>query len=386
MTLHRIVSAFLFLGLVISMSVPAQSADAPEKLWAFVGTYTNGKSEGIYVLQLDLKTGALSQKSVIKSDNPSFVAIHPSEKFVYAVNELTTFKGEKSGGVSAYSFDAASGELTFINQQSSKGGAPCHLVVDKTGRNVLLANYVGGSVTVLPINKKKGNLKTPSAFVQHEGSSVSPRQKGPHGHSINVDPKNKFAIAADLGLDQLLVYKFDAKKGTLIANEPAFAKTAAGAGPRHFAFHPSGKAAYVINEMNLTVTAFKYDAKAGKLTETQTISTIPPGLDTKGMSTAEVQVHPSGKFLYGSNRGHHSIVGYKIQDDGKLKYIENTNTGGETPRNFGLDPTGQYLLACNQGTDTIVVFKIDQKTGKLTNTGQEIAVPTPVCVKMMPVR
>jgi 6-phosphogluconolactonase len=368
------------------MSPLAQSADDPGKLWAFVGTYTNGKSEGIYVLQLDLKTGALEQKSLIKSDNPSFVAIHPNEKFVYAVNELTTFKGEKAGGVSAYSFDAETGKLAFLNQRSSKGGAPCHLVVDKTGRNVLLANYVGGSVTVLPINKKNGNLKPPSAFIQHTGSSVSPRQKGPHGHSINVDPKNRFAIAADLGLDKLLVYRFGAKKGTLTANEPAFTQTAAGAGPRHFAFHPSGKAAYVINEMNLTVTAFSYDAKAGKLTETQTISTIPPGLDTKGMSTAEVQVHPSGKFLYGSNRGHHSIVGYRIQDDGKLKYIENTNTGGETPRNFGLDPTGQYLLACNQSSDTIVVFKINQDTGKLTNTGQKIDVPTPVCVKMMPVR
>ena len=385
MNLRRTLTS-CFVLTVMTMAQSVFAADGPEKLWAFVGTYTRGASEGIYVLQLDLKTGKLEQKSVVKSDNPSFVAIHSNEKFIYAVNEVGTFKGEKAGGVSAFSFDATTGKLEFINQQSSKGAAPCHLVVDKTGRNVLVANYTGGSVCSLPVNKKKGSLKPASAFVQHTGSSVTDRQKGPHGHSINLDKKNGFAIAADLGLDQLLVYKFDAKEGSLTPAATPFTTVAAGAGPRHFAFHPSGKAAYVINEINLTVTAFSYDGKLGQLKETQTISTIPAGLDTKGFSTAEVQVHPSGRFLYGSNRGHHSIVVYQIGDDGKLKYVENVNTGGETPRNFGLDPTGQFLLACNQGTDSIVVFKIDQLTGKLTNTGHKIAVPTPVCVKMMPVR
>lgn len=386
MNLHRAFVSFLVFFLSITMTGLAHSAGGPEKLWAFVGTYTNGKSEGIYVMQLDLKTGALEQKSVVKSDNPSFVAIHPTEKFVYAVNEISTFNGETAGAVSSFSFDAAAGQLTFLNQQSSKGPGPCHLVVDKAGENVLVANYGGGSVCVLPVNKLRGRLRPASSFIQHEGSSVSPRQSTPHGHSINLDAANEFAVAADLGLDKLLVYQFDAKKGTLTPNATPFASVAPGSGPRHFAFHPNGKAAYVINEMNLTVTAFKYDNHAGTLTETQTISTIPSGLDTKGFSTAEVQVHPSGKFVYGSNRGHHSIVVFQVGDDGKLTYVENVNTGGQTPRNFGVDPTGQYLLACNQETDTIVVFKIDQATGKLTSTGQKIDVPTPVCVKMMPVR
>jgi 6-phosphogluconolactonase len=257
--------------------------------------------------------------------------------------------------------------------------------VDKEGKNVLVANYGGGSVAALPI-QADGRLREASSFIQHKGSSVNPkRQEGPHAHSINLDTANRFACAADLGLDQVLVYQFDATKGTLTPHTPPFAAVAPGAGPRHFAFHPSGRYAYVINEMNSTVTAFTYDAQQGTLKELHTLSTLPAGFKGNN-STAEVQVHPSGKFLYGSNRGHDSIAIFTIdQDTGRLTAAGHELTQGRTPRNFGIDPTGSYLLAANQATDTIVVFRIDPQTGNLKATGQTVSMPTPVCVKFVPI-
>ncbi|HJS09091.1 MAG TPA: lactonase family protein, partial [Pirellulales bacterium] len=249
---------------------------------------------------------------------------------------------------------------------------------------VLVANYGGGSVAVLPIDKD-GRLRPASSFVQHKGSSVNPkRQEAPHAHSINVDPAGAFAVVADLGLDKVLVYRFDAAAGTLTANDPPHATVSPGAGPRHFAFHPSGRFAYVINEMNSTVTAFAYDAKKGTLSEIDTKSTLPG--PQQGNSTAEVQVHPSGKFLYGSNRGHNSLAIFRIDEKtGALTAAGHQLTGGRTPRNFGIDPTGKFVLAANQGSDSVVVFRVDQETGKLEETGQSIKVPTPVCVKFLPV-
>ena len=259
-------------------------------------------------------------------------------------------------------------------------------MVDATGKNVLVANYGGGSVACLPINDD-GTLEDASSFIQHAGSSINKRrQSGPHGHSINVSPDNKFAFAADLGLDKVLIYALDAEQGRLTPNDPAAAQVKPGSGPRHFAFHPSGKYAYVINEMALTVTAFKYHAQRGRLKTLQTISTIPDAdRDQQGLSTAEIRVHPSGKFLYGSNRGHDTIVAYRInQDTGELTYIENESTQGKTPRNFFIDPTGTYLLAENQSTDSIVVFRINQDTGELEPTGNRIEIPSPVCIRMIP--
>ncbi|MDP7051631.1 MAG: lactonase family protein, partial [Verrucomicrobiota bacterium] len=245
-----------------------------KELLVYIGTYTKTEEQGIHWLKLDMGTGKLTAVGKLAGQkNPSFLAIHPNKKFLYAVNEIGNYKGEKAGGVSAYSIDPETGALTFINQQSSKGGAPCHLVLDATGRNVLVANYTGGSVASLPISRK-GRLRKASSFIQHEGSSVlKPRQAAPHGHSINVSPGNKFAVAADLGLDKVLVYGFEAKGGKLTA--AGFAKVAPGAGPRHFAFHPKGKFAYVINEITLTVTAFAWDEEKGKLSELQTITTLP---------------------------------------------------------------------------------------------------------------
>ena len=357
-----------------------------DKMWVFVGTYTQGDSEGIYVLQLDLETGKLTKKSVVVSENPSFVAIHPSGEFLYAVNEVSKFKGKSAGAVSSFAFDASSGKLTPLNQQSSKGPGPCHLVVNKTGSCVVTANYGGGSVVSHRI-RKDGRLSKPVSFIQHEGSSVNPqRQKGPHGHSINIDHSGRFAVAADLGLDKLLVYRINTRKGTLEPHSPASTSVAPGAGPRHFAFYPNGKNACVINELLRTVTVFNWNSKAGTLKEIQTLSTLPQDAKPIG-STAEVQVHPSGKFVYGSNRGHDSIVVYAVDSKtGKLTWVENEPTGGRTPRNFGIDPTGTFLLAANQSTNNIVVFQIDQKTGELNTTGNAIDIPTPVCVKMLPVK
>ena len=373
---------------VVDKSVAAEAVKRSQvkQFRVYVGTYTKGTSKGIYLSHLDVAAGVLSEaKLVAETDNPSFLAIDPSHRFLYAVGEVGNFGGRSSGAVIAYSIDAATGDLTELNQQASMGASPCHLVVDATGKNVLVANYGGGSVAALPI-RDDGRLGRATAFVQHAGSSVNPRrQQGPHAHSINLDAASRFAVAADLGLDKILVYRFDSKQGTLTANDPPSVSVAPGAGPRHFAFHPNGRFAYVINELALTVTAFGYAADRGVLTPIQSLPTVPKDADRKGLSTAEVQVHPSGKFLYGSNRGHNTIVVFRInRNTGKLTHVENESTGGKTPRNFAIDPTGSFLLAENQASDSIVVFRIDQKSGALHPTGQKVDVPSPVCVKMMP--
>ena len=374
----------LFSGALLAATALAK--DPPTKVTVYVGTYTGGESKGIYQFELDLKTGkATAPTLAAEVSNPSFLAIHPNGKNLYAVGELSDFEGKKGGAVSAFSIDKKSGKLKLLNQESSVGAGPCHLVVDGTGKYVLVANYGGGSVAVLPIDDN-GKVAQASSFIQHEGSSVNPqRQKAPHAHSINLDKANRFAFAADLGLDKVLVYKFDAAEGKLISNDPAFASVSPGAGPRHFAFHPGGKFAYVINEIHLTVTAFEYDSQRGELKTLQTTSTLPKGAKGDNFSTAEVQVHPSGRFLYGSNRGHNSIAVFSIdQNTGKLTHVGNESTQGETPRNFAIDPTGGYLLAENQGSGTIVIFKIDPETGELSDTGTVVEVPSPVCIKMIP--
>ena len=378
--LHFLCMRIFSLIFVAVLILPLRAA--PKELLVYIGTYTRTEEQGIHWLKLNLGSGKLTAVGKLAGQkNPSFLAIHPNKKFLYAVNEIGNYNGEKAGGVSAYAIDSESGALTFLNQQSSKGGAPCHLVVDATGRNVLVANYTGGSVASLPI-ARNGRLRKASAFVQHTGSSVLvPRQSAPHGHSINVSPGNKFAVAADLGMDKVLVYGFDAKQGAL--KSAGFAKVAPGAGPRHFAFHPNGKFGYVINEITLTVTAFGWNEGQGRLNEVQTITTLPEER-AKGMSTAEVQVHPSGKFLYGSNRGHNTIAVFAVDSaSGKLKAVQHQSTLGKTPRNFGIDPTGQFLIAANQSSGDIFTFRINQATGKLTPTGHKIEIPMPVCVKFL---
>jgi 6-phosphogluconolactonase len=366
----------------------ADKAKGPRKSWVYLGTYTGPKSKGIYRCELDLETGKLTPADLVaETTNPSFLAIHPGGRYLYAVGEVDELDGKKkSGGVSAFGIDPETGKLTLLNQKSSGGGGPCHVVIDMAGKHVLVANYSGGNAAVLAVGAD-GKLGEQTGFAQHKGSSVNKsRQEAPHAHSINLDPANRRAFVADLGLDKVLVYKFDPKKGTLEPNDPPALKTAAGAGPRHFAFHPTGKFAYVINELDSTIDALQYDATTGTLTALQTLSTLPKGY--KGnTSTAEVQVHPSGKFVYGSNRGHNSIVAYSVdQKTGKLTYVGHQGAGVKIPRNFGIDPTGKFLLVANQDGDSVVVFRIDQETGALKATGNSIEVPSPVCVKFLAAR
>ncbi len=359
-------------------------AAVDQQFLVYIGTYTGPQSKGIYVSRLEVSTGALSKPELAaETPNPSFVTLHPNGKFLYAANEVSGYGGQRAGSVSAFSIDRATGKLTLLNTVSSRGGGPCHVIVDKAGRNALVANYGGGSIAVLPIGAD-GRLSEASAFVQHSGSSVDPgRQKGPHAHSVNLTADNRYLLVTDLGLDQVLVYKFDPDKGTVTPGEPAFAKVNPGAGPRHLAFGPGGKFVYVINELQSTLTAFAFDPVKGALKELQSLSTLPEGFSGKSF-TAEVDVHPSGRFLYGSNRGDDSIVSYVIDPaGGKLKFIERTATGGKTPRNFAIDPTGNFLLAANQGSDSVVVFRIDTKTGRLTPTGTKIEVASPVCLKFL---
>ena len=385
--MKRVLTAWLAILSGLGLTAFGQTAGSKTgDLLVYFGTYTNAKSKGIYVSRLDTATGTLTAPELAaETPSPSFVAIDPKGQYAYAVNEVDTFEGKRTGSVSAFRIDRGRGTLTPINRQASAGGGPAHLEVDKAGKNVLVANYGGGSVAVLPI-AADGSLKPASSTVQHTGSSVDPdRQKGPHAHSINVDPSNHFAYVADLGLDKILIYRFDADRGTLTASNPPFASVDPGAGPRHVAIHPNGRFVYVINEMKCTVTAFTRDPKTGALTVSHSLSTLPAGQAVeKGFSTAELLVHPSGKFLYGSNRGHDSIVVFAIDEKtGRLTYVENQSTKGSTPRGFGIDPSGRYLIAGNQRSDSVVVFRIDAATGKLNATDQKIEVGAPVCVQFV---
>ena len=355
----------------------------PDTFLVYIGTYTGPESEGIYTFEFDRKSGKLTPiNQPAKTSNPSFVAVHPSGDFLYAVNEDAEFNGEKGGGITSFSIDPETGALTEINSQCTHGEHPCHLTIDQTGRTVGVANYTGGSIAAYRIGRD-GALSPALTFVQHQGKSVHPRQEAPHGHSIDVDPANRFMAVSDLGIDQVLIYKMNARKGQLTAHSTV--KSEPGAGPRHFSFHPTGKFGFGINELNMTANAYRYDARAGRLELLQTVSTLPPGeKQQEGQSTAEMYVHPNGKFLYGSNRGHNTIVVYGIdQKTGKLSYVENESTGGSTPRSFGVVPTGDYLLALNQASNTIVVFKIDPGTGALEPTGEEVLCPTPVAAAFL---
>ena len=385
-----IIRAGLALSVLLAIFSPASLGDEKKPgaggFIAYVGTYTGPKSQGIYAFRFDANSGKLTPLGLVaQTRNPSFLAIHPNHRFLYAVNEIDDYQG-KSGSVSAFSIDTRSGKLTLLNTVPSGGAGPCHLRVDQTGRCVLVANYGGGSVAVFPL-KDNGPLENSSAFVQHSGSSVNPkRQTGPHAHMIDLSPDNRFALVPDLGLDKVLIYRFRPEAGSLSANDPSFAKLDPGAGPRHLAFHPNGRIVYVINEMQSTVTAFNYDASKGALESFQTISTLPK--DFQGESTtAEIEVHSSGKFLYASNRGHDSIAVFAIDPArGALKLIQHAPTQGRTPRNFTIDPTGQWLLAANQASNNIVVFRIDPATGRLTPAGDPVEAYSPVCIKLLEIK
>ncbi len=350
---------------------------------ACIGTYTREGSKGIYLHRYNADTGELTPAGGAESENPSFLALHPSGHFLYAVNEIGEYNGARAGAISAFAINAETAELALINRQSTKGPAPCHLNIDATGRYAVVANYGGGSTCLLPI-REDGALGEASDFVQHEGSSVNPqRQQGPHAHSANISPDNKYVYVADLGLDEVLIYQLDLDNGKLIANDPPSISVARGQGPRHFAFHPSGQYAYLINEIGNTINAYTCDAETGALTARQSISTLPE--DFSGTShTADIHISSDGKFAYGSNRGHDSVAIFSIDKlTGTLALVDIHPTGGQTPRNIALSPDGNYLLAENQASGTIVSFAIHRQTGKLTDTGHAAKVPLPVCLKFL---
>ena len=378
-------SRTLLLGLaalvtVIALAAPLVAQSTTSGTLVFIGTYTSPASKGIYASRLDPSTGALSTPTLVAEiRNPSFVAASADGRFLYAVSEVDTADGKPGGAVAAYAIDKAAGTLKPLNTQSTVGGGPAHVSV--AGGMVFAANYGGGSVVAYP-TQPDGSLKPASSVMQHKGSGVNKaRQAGPHAHAATPDPSGKFLYVPDLGLDQVLTYRIDAAAGTIAPATPPFtAITPAGSGPRHIAISRDGKHAYVIMEMSCTVGVFDRAVATGALTATQTISTLPAGQAVEqGMSTAEVLLHPSGKFLYGSNRGHDSLVVYAVdQASGKLTLLQHVPTGGKAPRAFTIDPTGAYLVVGNQNSDSIGTFKIDASKGTLTATGHTVALGKPV--------
>ncbi len=374
--------SLLFSLLLAMFMIPALSA-ADGSYWVFLGTGSN-KSKGIYRVEFDSATGKLGKVEVAaEAVNPGFLAIHPKNTHLFAVGSITNAEGKKVDGVMSFTLDAKTGELKAINQQPSIGGGPCHINCDREAKHVLVANYGGGSTTVLPFDTD-GKLSVASSFVQHKGTSVDKgRQSAPHAHSVNLDAAGKFAMVADLGLDKVLVYKYDSATGKISPNDPPSVDTPPGGGPRHFAFHPSGKFAYVCNEMASSVTAMTYDSSKGEFKTLNTVTTLPK--EHKGNSTAETVVHPNGKFVYVSNRGHNSIAIFAIDEkSGEVKAMGHQGEGINIPRNFNIDPTGKWMIVGNQAGNSIVVFEVDAKTGQLKTTDQKAEVPAPICVRFVP--
>lgn len=351
--------------------------EGSNRMHVYFGTYTKERDESIYLARFDADSGELEiEQGIGGVKNPSYVELHPNGRFLYAAIEA----GENDG-ITAFAIDADTGGLTQLNTQTVPGAAACHVGIDPAGTTAIVSFYTTGSIASFPINDN-GTLGPVASLIQHEGSGATSRQTGPHAHSVNIDATGRFAIAADLGTDQLLIYRLDPKTSELTPHGTFDLQP--GAGPRHFAFHPSGEFAYVINELDMTMTAMKWDADAGTLTELHRVSTLPPEGFEGTQSTAEVVVHPSGKFVYGSNRGPDTLVIYAVDaDTGQLTTVGFSPSGGKEPRNFNIDPSGRWLIACGQNSDDVQVFSIDQDSGQLTAVGDPVAVPMPVCVKFL---
>jgi 6-phosphogluconolactonase len=376
--------------IALMLCASAGRAEVKENL-VYVGTYTGGKSQsqGIYVFWLQTTGLEVSQNITLvpiglaaETPNPTFLQVDEKRRVIFAVNEISDFEGKQAGAISAFEVNPDNGKLKLINQKSSKGAGPCQLTLDKTGKFILAANYGGGSVVVLPV-APDGTLGDASDFVQHSGSSVNPqRQKGPHAHCVTLDPDNRFAYVCDLGIDKVLIYRFDSETGRLTLSDAAAAKP--GAGPRQMVFRPDGKFAYVVNELDSTVTAFAVDSKTGALTEIETQPTLP--VDFGGQNTASgIGMHASGRFLYASNRGHESIVQYEIdKESGKLKWVEQQNTGGKTPRHFGIQPSSGHMVIANQNSDTVVASRIKSGDGRLQPSAVFAKCPSPTCAVFLP--
>jgi 6-phosphogluconolactonase len=386
---NSIIRCLAGLALLTAAGVPAPAAAAEKggsKSLVYFGTYTGPKSKGVYSGRFDSQTGQLTDIKVAgEIQNPSWVTIHPNGRYLYAVTEIGN-DARSEATLSSFSIDPASGDLKFLNKVSTGGGGACHLAIDKTAKSIAVANYGSGSTAVFRL-EADGTLGQRTGFQQHSGSSVNQRrQRGPHAHAVVFSPDNRFLLVPDLGMDEVISYRFDAGAASLTPDDPPYVKVKPGLGPRHFAFHPKGRFAYGLNEMGSAVTAFSYDPAKGVLTELQTISTLAP--DFKGENnSAELMVDRAGRFVYASNRGDDSITVFAIDSkQGKLTEVERVPTQGKIPRSFGIDPTGKFLLAANQNSGNVVIFRVDEKSGKLTPTGQVVEVPSAVCVQFLAAR
>lgn len=370
--------------LLILLAGLARAAGAGPEIRVYLGTYTEGAgatSQGIYTALFNPETGRFGDFTVAAAvKNPSFLALAPDHRHLYAVSELGLVNGQPAGAVNALAVDASTGGLTLLNQVSSGGAGPCHLGVDPSGRTLVVANYNDGAIGVLPV-LLDGRLGGPASVLHHEGHSANPkRQDHAHAHSVNFSPDGRFAFVDDLGLDQLFVYRLDAGRSTLAPHDPSSISFQPGSGPRHFALHPDGRHAYVITEMGSMIVTLDFDAARGTFTETQTSSTLPAEF-TGASACAEIAIHPSGHFVYGSNRGHDSIAVFRVDPaSGGLAPVEIVSTRGSMPRHFAIDPSGRWLVAANQKSNTLAVFRIDTATGQLTPAGPLVSAPAPVCV------
>jgi 6-phosphogluconolactonase len=371
-------------GLVLTVTMVSGADGKQPSYLIYVGTYTGPSSKGIYAYRFDAKTGKAEELGLAaETANPSFLTLDPSRSFLYAVNEISNFHNQHTGAISSFRIDPKTGKLTLLNQVSSAGAGPCFIALDRTGKHLLAANYEAGSVAVFPI-LPDGRLGAATSSIRHSGHGADPeRQEGPHPHWIGLSVNNKLAVTTDLGLDKLFVYRFEPSTGSLAGTSSTSFSLPPRSGPRHFTFDSSGKFGYLISEMSSTITAFSFDQESGALHELQTISTLPK--DFAGNNdTAEIAIHPDGKFLYGSNRGHDSIAVFAVdQKSGNLTSIERVPSGGVKPRTFEIDPSGSYLFVANQISNKVVIFRIDRNTGQLTPAGEELDVPSPVCVKFL---
>lgn len=371
----------LFAGIFHSCSNTGAGDAGPETLRLYIGSYADSADAGIYLYEFSIPDREFRKIQEIRGHrNPSFLALHPEGDFLYAVNEIAGFKGENSGSVTAFSVEAGTGRLTFINSQPSLGAHPCHISVLPDGNHVAVANYSGGSVALLPV-AGNGALEKPSGFAQHEGSGPdSRRQRSAHAHSVYPFGDGSAIIAADLGTDMVMIYR----SGDTGSLDPAYPNPSVsmkpGSGPRHIAIHPAGRWIYVINELNSTITRIDFDENSGSFSVMESVSTLPEKFEDENYC-ADIRIHPGGRFLYASNRGHNSIAVFELAPDGAPVLVSHEPSGGDWPRNFNIDPSGSLLMAANQRSGNIAVFEIDRDTGLLEKTDAELRIDQPVCVE-----
>jgi 6-phosphogluconolactonase len=383
MTKAKLIAIGALVGLAAAMTDrPGEARAGDNQRIVYVGTYTGETSQGIYAFRFDNRSGVLTPLGLaVETPSPSFLTSSANGRVVFAVNELQSFQGAASGSVTSFAVDPVTAKLTEVSVQPTRGAGPCHLALDRTGRYLAVANYGGGNFSLFPVDTDGRLQPATSVFAGNQSQPGASTPTAALGHMVGFDADNRFLLAADKGLDQVLVYRFDASTGIVTPNRPPSAALPPGSGPRHFAFHPNGKWLFAISELASTITTFAWDQASGRLTATGSVPTRPADVTTG--TTAEIAVHHSGRFVYGSNRGHDSIVVFRVGGGGALTLVQFVPTRGRTPRHFAIDPTGRWLIAANQESGTLAVFSIDQKTGKLSSVGPLTSVGSPVDVLFM---